>query len=323
MPRLAIVVSAVGTTEQLEATLVSVLENRPADCQVIVALERPYTDPYDLKDEVRFVQAPVGARPTAAIHQALATTRAPFVHLLASGCRVTEGWADEALSRFGDRRVASVAPTVHDADAPERLLAAGVGYRASGSRYLVGRGLSELSVEAQGSVVGPCGFAAFYRKAAIDFVGGLSSQLGPRQADVDLALVLKRAGFSVALAPRSEIFANDAADPPQESFREALWSERLFWRNLSIEPRRGRAVAAHAVAVALELLTSFPRPRLAFQLAARSLGCLQIGAYVRHHYALDELARRALRPKLAHDHARLDGAHDVAAHSQTARLHAR
>ncbi len=198
-----------------------------------------------------------------------------------------------------------------------------MGYHVGGVRYLVGSGLSEVSLETQASIVGPCGFAAFYRKAAIDFVGGLSSQLGPRQADVDLALVMKRAGFTTALAPRSLLFATAAADAGEGSFREALSSERLFWRNLSSEAGAGRALAAHAGVVALELLGSLPRPRLAWQLAARALGCLQLGGYVRHHYALRELARRALRPKLAAEHARIDGAHDVASHGQTARLHAR
>ena len=56
MPRLAIVITAVGSVESVERTLVSVLENRPTDCEVFVALNQPYSDPYDLKDEVRFVQ---------------------------------------------------------------------------------------------------------------------------------------------------------------------------------------------------------------------------------------------------------------------------
>ncbi len=73
MPRLAIIISAVGSVESWEGTLVSVLENRPADCEIIVALSQPYADPYDLKDEVRFV-APLGrGSATATINAALAS----------------------------------------------------------------------------------------------------------------------------------------------------------------------------------------------------------------------------------------------------------
>ena len=61
MPRLAIIISAVGSIEALENTLVSVLENRPADCDVVVVHSKPYSDPYELKNEVRFVSAPRGS----------------------------------------------------------------------------------------------------------------------------------------------------------------------------------------------------------------------------------------------------------------------
>ena len=52
MPRLAIIISAFGNIESLEATLVSVLENRPSDSEIVVALKRPA--------EEDFVYAPGG-----------------------------------------------------------------------------------------------------------------------------------------------------------------------------------------------------------------------------------------------------------------------
>ena len=33
----------------------------PADCEIVVALDQPYSDPYELKDEVRFVAATVSS----------------------------------------------------------------------------------------------------------------------------------------------------------------------------------------------------------------------------------------------------------------------
>lgn len=323
MPRLAIVISAVDNIDLLEGTLVSVLENRPADCEIIAALNQPYSDPYDLKDEVRFVQAIGRVSAVAAINQALTAARAPFVHLLASGCEVTEGWADEALSRFGDRQIGSVAPLVFDAQKRDRIFAAGVGYRRGGKRYLVGRGLSEVTADAEASILGPGGFAAFYRKAALNFVGGLSTQLGQPQADVDLALVLKHAGFAVALEPRSRIYASAEVDPAEGAWRQALHDERLFWRNL---PAAGiGAMGAHAGVVAFELLHSFARPRMLAQLAGRMLACSQIGGYARHHHALKQLGRRALRPKALHEPMRIDRPHKAPTHSEPARaqLHSR
>ena len=57
VPRLSIVIPSVGDCNLLEDSLVSVLENRPADCEVLVVHNRPYDDPYNLAGEVRFVQA--------------------------------------------------------------------------------------------------------------------------------------------------------------------------------------------------------------------------------------------------------------------------
>jgi len=60
VPRLAVVIPFEGNTKALEDTLVSVLENRPDDSEVLVVLGKPYQDPYALGDEVEFVAAPSG-----------------------------------------------------------------------------------------------------------------------------------------------------------------------------------------------------------------------------------------------------------------------
>jgi len=317
VPRLAIVISAVGSVESLERTLVSVLENRPTDCEVFVALNQPYADPYDLKDEVRFV-VPEGRSVCHRINQTLADTRAPFVHLLRSGCQVTEGWTDAPLARFGDRQLGSVAPMVLEVDHSERIFAAGVGYRPRGKRFLVGAGRIELTSEMQASTIGPGGFAAFYRKAALDLVGGLSTQLGPQQADVDLALCLATGGFTAAVEPQSRILASRDVDLPESPFRQALYDERLFLRNLPAVGR-GKTLAAHAATVGLELLMSIPRPRLLSQLAGRTLAYAHLRGHARHREALKELGERAIRSRPANQHLRIDHSHEVSTRPETAR----
>lgn len=321
MPRLAIVISAVGSIEQLEITLVSVLENRPADCEIIVALNQAYADPYDLKGEVTFL-APVRGAATSAINAALAVTRSPFVHLLASSCQVTDGWADAALARFGDKQTASVSPLVLNADDPNSVLAAGVGYRPRGQRYLVGEGVSASEVRRLPAASGPALFAAFYRKAALDFIGGFSAELGRRQADVDAALVLGRAGFGAAFEPGSQLRAAKSADPASSAFREALYDERLFWRNLSGAPRMA-AWLGHAALVGGEAIKAAPRPSLLAKLAGRSWAGLQWGAYARHHRLLAELAARAIPPRRASEGLRFDRSHGAPARPEADRKRAR
>lgn len=315
MPRLAIVISAVGSIESLEGTLVSVLENRPADCEIAVVLNRPYADPYDLAEEVRFIEPRASQSITEGINRALAGVRAPFVHLLASGCLASEGWVDAALARFGDRRVGSVAPIVWEDENCQRILAAGVGYRRWGRRYLVGAGLSKLDPETQRAIVGPCGFAAFYRKAALDFVGGFSTRLGPRQADADVALVLRQAGFTAALEPDSRLRATAAVDVGLGAFRESLYDERLFRRNL-VGPGQATALVAHWARTGLEVAGAFGRPRMVSQMAGRLLGC--VGSYGRHHRALAELAGHAMSAAPA-GQVRIDRSHDAPTRAEASR----
>jgi hypothetical protein len=320
VPRLAIVICAVGNIESLETTLVSVLENRPDDCEIVVALNAPYADPYDLADEVRFLAPEAGGSTSAAINRALTVVRAPFVHLVASGCRVREGWAEAALLRFGDRQVASVVPLVWDGQASGRLLAAGVGYRPSGRRVLIGRGLTTLEAQLQHHIIGPCGFAGFYRKAALDFVGGFCPRLSWRQADADVALALRHAGFSVAIEPRSNLEATRASDACPGPYLHSLSDERLFWRNWT-GPARKRALAGHLARVALELGGALGRPRMAAHLWGRLRGALEIIGHARHRRALAELDARAVRPVATGEHTRIDRSHRAPARPEADRSH--
>ena len=90
MPRLAIVIPAVGTAESLEKTLLAVLENRPDDCEIIAVTNFDYADPYDLADEVGFVAVRAGADLIACAGAAIALARSAVVHVLAAGCEVAK-----------------------------------------------------------------------------------------------------------------------------------------------------------------------------------------------------------------------------------------
>ncbi len=322
VPRLAIVISAFGGIESLEGTLVSVLENRPADCEILVALDKPYDDPYELRGEVRLVEAPRRSSFVACINRALAATRSPFVHLLSSGCTVTEGWTEPALACFGDRRVASVSPVVVDAGDPRRIFAAGLAYHHGGRRLFVARGESRLPAGTQSSAIGPCGFAAFYRKAALDMVGGMSPELGLAQADADVALALARAGLACAVEPQSRILATAQVEASETSFRQALHEERLFWRNL---PETGRcgAMAAHAAVVAVESIRNFLRPAMFLRMAGRSLACCQVGSYVRRRAALRQLGEHAAAAPQRLKPTRIDRSHKGPSLSRSAQTGAR
>jgi hypothetical protein len=322
VPRLAIIISAVGSIEALENTLVSVLENRPGDSEVVVVLNKPYADPYDLKNEVRFITAPRGSGRLACAGLGIAETSAPVVHLLDAGCLASDGWCDAALPYFHNPRIGAVSPAIYAADQREELIAAGVEPTRGGAR----RVLRKIPAPAQpGSslvVHGPAGCAAFYRKAAIEKVGGLPTALGNNQFDVELATLIRHVGYSAVCEPKSRVVSPRQAMSGGYGMREAFYAERRFWRNV---PDAGwtTAIVAHLALVAWEAVCGIPRPRLVTQLVGRLAACCQMGSYARHRLWLQTLDRSIpiLPVRPAGERLRMDRSHE--AHSKSENYEAR
>lgn len=315
MLRLSIVIPALGDTTRLENGLVSVLENRPADAEVIVVLGSEYDDPYGLAgEEVRFVEAPARAGLAECANLGIIASRAPVVHLLGCGCEAAPGWADAALAHFADPRVAAVAPLVLEAGtAPRRVLAAGVELDRAGRRLLAGRGAAPDALGPAASfILGPAVFAAFYRVEALNRLGTpLEPSLGDCACDVDLALRLARVGYLALLEPAARIAADArwAGDEPC-GYAQALHAERLRRRHVAAD--RSLAVRmAHAAAVAGEITRGLFGGRGLAQLAGRLQGTLESG---RHRRLQHELARvraeMAGQTSAAAECLRLDDTHD-------------
>ncbi len=114
-PVLSIVVPHLGNDSSFESSLVSVLENRPRRCEVLVCHDGSYPDPFDLGDEVRFVTSQSNDLPsliTTAAHAA----QGRLLHVLCEGQQATEGWTDSAIDCFDDSSVATAAPVIGDAN---------------------------------------------------------------------------------------------------------------------------------------------------------------------------------------------------------------
>lgn len=255
MPRLSIIIPVLSPTTLLEAGLVSVLQHRPADSEVIVVLTGVYDDPYDLRDEnVRFVSVSESGGWLDCVNRGLAVAAGEIMHLLGCGAEPGEDWADRALQHFDNPQVAAVAPLVLDAQRPEQILTAGIEFWPSGKvvRSLADKPRSTSPRQSQ-AVLGPSAIAAFYRAEALMEVGSnLDAAFGAALADADLAMRLRAAGYQAVLEPTSLIMARGdmlpCAEPGPEQARHA---ERLYWRHV---PKRGRlaSLASHAALLAGE-----------------------------------------------------------------------
>jgi GT2 family glycosyltransferase len=273
VPRLSILIPALNDPERLEHTLVSVLENRPEQCEVVVVLAHPYDDPYHLVDEVRFVAARRGAGLAECANLGMRECRAPIVHLLACGAIVEEGWTHAPLEQFHDERLAAVAPLVLDENDPARVVSTGLEYHPGGVRRPRGRGLSAADIGGPATtILGPTAQAAFYRRLATSPTQALfDASLGDPLADVDLALRLRQSGYLARFEPASIIY-HAADDSPQAGgFAAARRRERLFWRHA---PMSGwtRSIALHGLVVGGEFCRALPRPDALTRLAGRMVG---------------------------------------------------
>jgi GT2 family glycosyltransferase len=292
VPRLTIVIPAVDSISSLESTLVSVLENRPNDCEVIVVLNQPYDDPYALEGEVRFVRSEPSAGRVACASLGAQESRAPIVHLLASGCEVSDGWAAAAIAHFDDPGVGAVAPVLLDKKDRQSVLAVGVRYGAGGTRRLAKAKLLDLEKHRGARVLGPAYQAGFYRKSLLDHSElGLSDDVGDRLADVDLAVALRHAGYRTVVEPGCKVYT-DAEPQVSRTFRQARQAERLFWRNA---PAVGwtRAMVCHPWVVAAECVASLPSAAALTQLVARAIACFEKASHHRRHELLAQIADSA------------------------------
>ncbi len=292
MPRLSIIIPYMGNAKLLEETLLSVLEHRPRRCEILVVLGRPYDDPYELTDEVRFIEPPRRSGPVRCVNLGIRQSCSSVVHVLACGTTVSPTWTDAAMAHFADSRVGAVAPLVVEADRATRIVAAGVVYRPGGSLRALAAGESSQTVsENRRAGLAAHHAAVFYRRSALDAIGPLRVDLGPRLAGIDAALSLELAGMETVLEPSCRVGVSPAADVRSGAFSEALRAERLYWR---WAPYGGwlRSLVLHGLVVAAECLRNGVRLSLVSRLAARTLGCCRVGTHRAHYRRLRRTRER-------------------------------
>lgn len=310
-PRLSIVIPALGSPDALEATLVSVLQNRPSDCEVVVALDRAYDDPYALGEEVRFLTARGATTVADALDAVIRLCRAPIVHVLAAGAEVDDGWTDAAVAHFCDDRIAAVAPLVLRSRQDAVVCSAGVDYTCGGRRLRRGCGDEIARHDAALDVLGPTSTAGFYRREALlKLPRAFEPQVTDRLFDVDLALQLHAVGYRAVFEPRSIAYREAAASAAVAPFAAGRGAERLFWRNA---PTMGllKSVALHPLAVLGELLDSRSIGAKLTGLVGRVAAMAEVVSYRRHHRALGALGMPGLSYAVTStgDRVRFDSPH--------------
>jgi GT2 family glycosyltransferase len=269
--RLAIIIPYFGDASALEETLVSVLQNRPTDCEILVVLARDYSDPYELKDEVRFVPASPKTGFSGAVNLGVEMTDAPVIHLLTCGVVVAEGWADWAQAHFDNSLVGAVAPMIVASGEVPKVVALGMTYRHGGEIRPIGQGRMAQEIALQPKKVGALHpAAAFFRHSALELAGRFPEHVSQRHVTVDLGLALGRLGFLSVVEPRSRV---ESAKPAHCAgrFRTAFEDERFFWRWAPVTGWTS-SLAMHGVMVAVESLRGLFTLSIVASFLGRTLG---------------------------------------------------
>lgn len=304
MLKLSIIVPAYGSQQEIDNTLLTVLENRPAACEVVVPHPDTYEDPYDLSDEVRFVQvAQTGI--TALLNGAIASCQSEIIHLLGSGTLATRDWTDPILSRFDeDESIAAISPLLLDSQRPTRTAAAGIRYAGSGSKCWVGRGSRIGKRPRRYQVDGPAWHAAFFRRKTLLKVGPFREDFGVFHLDSDYAARLRAAQLTCVHEADSRLMTTLPTAPRGwQAGRQA----ELLYRTHRATFGSARSRLAHSLLVGWESLRQFPTPSAFTTLLGRAHGVVtrcpaEIPAPA-HHDACEDasLATPTLRFEMARD----------------------
>jgi len=284
VPRLSIVIPCQGGAAEFDATLVSVLQNRPANCEVLVVHTERYDDPYGLAAEVDFQRASCHSL-AGLINAGLAQARGEIVHVLGCGLEATEGWTAAATAHFDDADVAAVSPLIVGPDG-QSVVAAGVQFTRGGRRKLVTdrRVLQAGAGRLRASVLGPLLTAAFYRRDVLAALDGLDESIGDELADVEAALSIRALGHLHVCEPAARIVRNvdSSSALPASGFAAGRAAERLFWRHAA-----SRGAALSLVLHFFAVLSAGLSLRSVAGLAGRMLAWAEFGSAARYEKKLE------------------------------------
>lgn len=292
VPRLSIVIPCPGGAAEFDGTLVSTLQNRPADCEVLVVHRQPYDDPYGLGAEVRFIQAEKNHL-TGLLNTALEHARGELIHVLGCGLTTVEGWTAPAIAHFDDPEVATVSPIVLAGDG-QRVHSAGVRWTLGGTRKPVSdqRVLLPGAGRLRAKILGSTLVAGFYRRNVLAALGGFGHDQGDQLADVALALAIGELGRLHVCEPDCRLLLGQSPPvQPGQGFRAGRAAECLFWR-YARERGLPLSLSFHAAAVLADTLNQAPRLTALTSLVGRAAAWCDFNAPRRHQLRISSAAEQ-------------------------------
>jgi len=188
----------------LESTILSILENHPSECEVIVSHSGAYSDPYQLGgNEVKLIDVGDGAGLGELLNSGLSQASGAIVHTLLPGCVVEDGWSDAALIHFRNPEISSVSSRLVTSDSKEH------DYFSMDANFLPRRSWLHHGRSGEHGVASLCG--GFYRRsslvAASGWLGTPDQSVARESAEAELAMIFRALGLQGVCEPDSMIKA--------------------------------------------------------------------------------------------------------------------
>ncbi len=251
--RLSIVVPHLGNDARFEDSLVSVLENRPADAEVCVVHDGRYDDPFELGDEVRFITSPGPSLPEM-IAAAADRVFGRFVHVIADGVRASEGWADAGLELFEHEDAGVVAPIARSV-VNDKITAAGWTSTARSVVAPLAAMKPSLGRRDAAAIRGACLTASFWRRNELRCVTEKFVTTNAVAAQYVWPKLLSQAGWRCVVADQSFVIADESMLGMSPSFSQGA-TLRSLARQFS-----GDSLVGSAMAVGFSGVLHIAQPR--------------------------------------------------------------
>jgi hypothetical protein len=202
VPRLSIIVPHRNNDARLEMTLLSLLENRPEESEIILVHNGSYSNPYQLEDEVLLIAEDQQATTGQLLNAGVMAACSPVVCILTDGVVVAPNWSTSPVDKLISSQCAAVAVAVECG--PQQRTGFGIDPRILNGSSAGQSGRVDLTRRGEGCI-GPVLACGFYSRKVLLSLAGWNEALDDSVADVEVGLLLAALGLECELDVTSKV----------------------------------------------------------------------------------------------------------------------
>jgi len=200
VPRLSLIVPFQCDSQALENTLVSVLELRSQDDELLIVHRGEYQDPYGLQgNEAKVLETPASTSLAEQLNIAVQNATGDVLQVVLPGTVLEHDWCVDALAAFDELDVDMIALGVSGSGANS------LQYGFEADLIPQRRATGEAS-----KIAGPLLAGTMIRRSAIECLGGWNTKIPGDLIDFELCLMAKLLGLQVGVVEGSSVTCDES-----------------------------------------------------------------------------------------------------------------